>query len=714
MEEGRRMFQIFAARMFEQRVLTAYREKVARERQDKLLEELEQEDNKKQQQAAKKAKEAQKKKDRAAQKKQAQLEEKAKREAQKAAEEAARQAEEQKKAEEAKRKAEEKRKKKEAQRRAEEEERLRKEAERQRRALEQKEKQAEQERKAREAKERERKLKEEQRRKEQEARELKERETRERREKHEKDKREKEQRAAQAKAEREAKEKLKQEEKASQKAAATAAAVPTQPAKKQHPVSIPALPQHVPTNHASPQIAVATPALPKAPTPIKPRSVSHEVPRSVSQASHSGSGASQAASPHPLTPVHSSPAPIAPPSKTPSAGPMNAAPSMQPVSPFHTTAKSPPGLPPNPFNNMAGSLMGMQYPPGLPPMSHGGFGRMQEPLFHPGPLNYRPSSIQGPPPGLGGPIGGRPFPLPSQLPPGFGFTPEPMPPMHHHGFSHTQSVSPPRPSSHSRQASASFEPSSLETKGSSGLGSSQPIPIGKPAPIGRPASVVHGQRKSELSADIDEVSDHLGSSALLDETDFPLEEPISNSVPRHIAPGPGSISHQLFPGPPLMDPVFGSPVNPGWGQVSSAFSPPPSFANPAWAPRPAFGIPAHGMRQPRSITVRQMLVQTCKDLANHAADQNGYILLSAIKDHVDSITPPDWDPVVEQDLLDMCETEGNAQNGGGSFETRRDDRGRMSIRFDPNINLAPTQVPRNVGAPGEIKSPAIGSARPRF
>jgi hypothetical protein len=33
MEEGRRMFQIFAARMFEQRVLQAYREKVAAERQ---------------------------------------------------------------------------------------------------------------------------------------------------------------------------------------------------------------------------------------------------------------------------------------------------------------------------------------------------------------------------------------------------------------------------------------------------------------------------------------------------------------------------------------------------------------------------------------------------------------------------------------------------------------------------------------------------------
>ena len=29
MEEGRRMFQIFAARMFEQRVLQSYREKVS-------------------------------------------------------------------------------------------------------------------------------------------------------------------------------------------------------------------------------------------------------------------------------------------------------------------------------------------------------------------------------------------------------------------------------------------------------------------------------------------------------------------------------------------------------------------------------------------------------------------------------------------------------------------------------------------------------------
>ncbi|ORX93726.1 hypothetical protein K493DRAFT_34472 [Basidiobolus meristosporus CBS 931.73] len=42
-DENRRMFQVFAARMFEQRVLTAYREKIAQDRQQKLLQELEEE-----------------------------------------------------------------------------------------------------------------------------------------------------------------------------------------------------------------------------------------------------------------------------------------------------------------------------------------------------------------------------------------------------------------------------------------------------------------------------------------------------------------------------------------------------------------------------------------------------------------------------------------------------------------------------------------------
>lgn len=57
------MFQIFAARMFEQRVLQAYREKVAQERQLQLLRELEDEEGAAKAKEEKKAIENQKKKE---------------------------------------------------------------------------------------------------------------------------------------------------------------------------------------------------------------------------------------------------------------------------------------------------------------------------------------------------------------------------------------------------------------------------------------------------------------------------------------------------------------------------------------------------------------------------------------------------------------------------------------------------------------------------
>ena len=57
------MFSIFAARLFEQRVLQAYRERVAQERQLQLLRELEDEDKMSKEREAKKQTQNQKKKD---------------------------------------------------------------------------------------------------------------------------------------------------------------------------------------------------------------------------------------------------------------------------------------------------------------------------------------------------------------------------------------------------------------------------------------------------------------------------------------------------------------------------------------------------------------------------------------------------------------------------------------------------------------------------
>ncbi|KAG0021440.1 Stress response protein nst1 [Podila clonocystis] len=87
MEEGRKMFQAFAARMFEQRVLSAYREQIAEERRLKLLQELEDETRQEQLREERKEREKEKKREKKRIQKQQKDEEKAAKEAQRLAEE---------------------------------------------------------------------------------------------------------------------------------------------------------------------------------------------------------------------------------------------------------------------------------------------------------------------------------------------------------------------------------------------------------------------------------------------------------------------------------------------------------------------------------------------------------------------------------------------------------------------------------------------------
>ncbi|KAL0936287.1 stress response protein NST1 [Colletotrichum truncatum] len=686
MEEGRRMFQIFAARMFEQRVLTAYRDMVAKQRQQQLIEELEEENRQDAQRKAKKAKENQKRKDKAALKKQMQAEEKARKEAEKAAEEAARLEEQKRKAEEQRLKAEEKRRKKEEQKRLEEEERLRKEAERQRRLQEQQEKRADQERKAREQKEKAQKAKEEARL----SREQKEREARERKEKQEQAKRDKDQKAKaerEAKADKESKDRIKQEEKAAQKAATIAAVpipIPTQGRRpSQHPVSIPTHPSN-PASYASPKIPVATPAIPKAPTPIRPKNAiqPHDVSVPGSHASQSGS-TSQNPSPHPATPGHTSPAPIG--SRKGSVATTSSLPHPHSLSP--TNIKGHLGSQPGPFG------MPMSLPPpgfAVPPPGLGN--RMHDPIFGPPGIpgfGRPPPGMMPGPPGLNGPAGRGFMPPP---PPGFG---QPMGDALH-GMG-------PGPVSHSRQPSGSFDSASPPAPSQ---------PIGRPAPIGRPGSVVHGQRNDHTD---EFANQHLGSSALLDDSEDP--NPISAAInaarQRNQAPRPA------FPNIPFgMDNGFHS-INNVWGPSPMPFAPPPGLGNPTWGspmmpPMPSLGqIRTAG--NPRSVTVRLMLCRACKELqARNAEAPDAFIDLSAVKSEVDHLSR--MEVVSEEDLMDLAETEGNIHNGGGTFEIRRDANGpgKHTVRWVPEFSDLSQPHHRAVGAPGEIGSPIIGSGSLAF
>ncbi|KAL2683162.1 hypothetical protein Neosp_007629 [[Neocosmospora] mangrovei] len=684
MEEGRRMFQIFAARMFEQRVLSAYKEKVAKERQQKLLEELEDENRLVEQQKAKKAKNAQKKKDKAAQKKQALAEERARKEAEKAAEEAARQEAEKQRIAQQKARSEEKRKQKEAQKKAEEETRLRKEAERQR----QREKQAEQERKAREAKEKEKKLKEEQRQREKEAREQKEREAQERKDKQDRDKREKEARAAKAQKEaqaaREAKEKLKEEKAAAHKAA-TQTSQPLQIPKRgqQHPVSIPtALPQHPPNpnSYASPKIPVATPVIPKAPTPMRPRTMSQQQDTATtsSSASQSASATSQNPSPHSLTPAHMSPGPIG---QRKSSASTTATTSQHSHSVSPTNAQSRIASQPIGFQMPP---MGIQPPPGLTHAPPGFPSRIpHEAMFPPG-FRHSPN-VMMPPPGIHS-APGRGFPPPSMPPPGFHQAGDQF---GMGGFPIPKDVPPPV---HTRQSSGQFDipPPTAQ-------------PIGRPAPIGRPGSLSMGR----MPDDLDDETTHLGSRALLDD-DEPLASDVNPASLRNQPPG--------FPTGPFMPSGFPMAHNP-WGPPAGGTFPPPGFGNPGWgAPSapPGFGMgsPVPAMSAIRStaparhVAVRQMLCQACKALGG-SGDSEGFIDLSTIKSQIDDMT---GDNISEIDLLNLCETEGSPSNGGGAFDLKRDvdGSGKHRVRWQPDPSDGFNPQYRAVGAPGEIGSPLMG------
>ncbi|ODH53438.1 hypothetical protein GX48_00268 [Paracoccidioides brasiliensis] len=740
MEEGRRMFQIFAARMFEQRVLTAYREKVAHERQMKLIEELEEENRLDVQREAKKAREAQKRKDKKRQQKQAKEEEKARKEAEKAAEAAAAKALEEKKLEEQRRKKEEQRKKREAEKKAQEEERLRKEAEKQKRLQEERERQAELERKQREQKEREKRKREEAKKKEREEREAKERELREKKMKEEKERKAREEQAkrekeAALKAEREAREKerVKREEQAAQ----AAQAATTQAAKRMSqtgPTHLPPGLQHPqgPSGLQSPHFQVATPVVPKAPTPVRPRQASQQGSHASSPRSQpAGTDTSQSISPGNASAPHSSGGSSSVSTKSHVPTPMLHHPQPSaPMSPLGGVGRSPHsmGFSSMPaLNGIPSNIAGL---PGITsrlPLGH------EIPMYpnQQAPLGAQCRGFPSPDgipmaPGINGArpmIPGRGFPLET----GHGL---PFPPTGPGPISSPQQPQIPRETgrgqTHSRQASASFERNPLEAQ-------PQNQPISRPAPIQRPSSTApHDTPRDQLKpgeSEIDNLSAQLGSSALLDDTDVPLTSSLSQPIPTgglSSAPGAGRMGFGTSPlfseplgakhpnlplgaagsgntwGPQVPFGAPGFPAASSWGSVPATGS--------GWSNN-AFGI--IGGTRPhtsRPVTIRLLVAQACKQLnaTSPTKGNSGFHNVNHVLRQVEQLNPPTEPPITLDELLDICDTEGNPQNGGGSFAIKNEGPRVTFVKFEPDNNSM-SSAPRGSIAPGDIGSPIPSS-----
>ena len=696
MEEGRRMFQIFAARMFEQRVLQAYREKVAAERQQRLLEELAEEDVRKDQKEAKKAKEAQKRKEKKDKQKQLKAEEKARKDAELAAKEAEAKAAEEMRLEEQRKKREEQRKKKEAERKAQEEEKQRKEAERLKRQQDERERQQGAERKAREQKAQEKKTKDEAKRKEREEREAREKEVREKKAREERERKERE---AKAKAE---KDRIRKEELAT----AAAAQIPARKASQPVAVALPPqlLKQTSSTGMPSPHV---TPALPKAPTPNRPRQASQ-------QGSHGSSPKTPQVAPgtsKSTSPISQAQNPIFPKSI------LTKPPISQLSMPNHHGQPTSPMLP-------LGPPPGMQGPPGLgmgnmPPGLNGfhGQGSMMPGMMGPRPgmpfyppqpnsQNFRPFP---PPPGMHAPNSlpmGRGFPMDG--PPGFSAPPGFPGPNQMPNFGMGMP-------SHSRQASGSID-RAPKMDGPIAVPPAQPIQ--RPAPIKRPSSAKPGdENRRPQGSDVDELANHLGSKALLDdEEDIPELSERRSSIQQHaslrgapplgfgFADAPGSLrsdAYGSFGGPntgniwgtpPLQFPSSGAP----WGN-------PPTSASFNNNPFPIGNPRAHerGPNEQRIVWLRRMVCSACKIIAARSPTQDGYVDANEVHHQVD-VTRNPMDPAVSLDeVKEACDIiDGTHTNGGGTLEYK-EVAGRLShIKFVDAAGPPPTL--------GEIGSPVPG------
>jgi actin-related protein len=702
MEEGRRMFQIFAARMFEQRVLTAYREKVARERQRKLIEELEEETRLDTQREAKKAREAAKKKEKKKMQKQAKDEEKAKKDAEKAAQEAAARAIEEQKLEEQRQRKEEQRKKRDAEKKAAEEERLKKEMEKQRKVQEERERQHEQERKQKEAKEREKRKREEARKKEREEKEAKERNARERKVKEEDErkaleeqtKREKE---AAAKVEREARDRARQEEQSRQSAKRPSVAIP------------PGIHPAHPSTLQSPQIQVATPIMPaKAPTPARPRQHSHQGPQS-----HGSSPQSQHAATTETT-LSSTPSSIsiaipgtsvsvnAPGTQQGQGPPLHHPQPSAPLSPLSSQTRS--SHPSYNYNGVPGPSANGTVPSGLGMVS----GMIPQMSMYQGPPIGGPHRGYGPPNGMAFPPGmngHRQFP---HGPSGHFQAQTPMAPA-----APVAQKQPPKSQPHSRQQSASYADYT-----------NQPTPISRPAPIGQSSNSTPDKKENSKASDpdVEQLATQLGSKALLDDSDIPLSASSSDHMSAPGAPGSGRAPFSNFP-----DGKHDAFQPGSWGAFSpnGAFTGPPNWGAPGLTPKQGGGWPthhqpmanafgvigggAHATHRPnasRPVAIRLMVAEACKKLsATPGTSKDGFHPAQFLLRQLEQMKPPHEPLISLNEMLEICDTEGNPQNGGGSFVVRNDNFQGQSVKFEPSGGTG------NKKSVGDIGSPMVGHSQ---
>lgn len=122
----------------------------------------------------------------------------------------------------------------------------------------------------------------------------------------------------------------------------------------------------------------------------------------------------------------------------------------------------------------------------------------------------------------------------------------------------------------------------------------------------------------------------------------------------------------------------------------------------------------HRAHASRPVTIRLLVIQACKQLnmMSPSKGASGYHDVNVVLRQVNQLRPANEPPISLKEMLDICDTEGNTQNGGGSFSIRSDETGEC-VKFEPDTNSA-SSGHRGSIVPGEIGSPVPSSSLPAF
>lgn len=137
------------------------------------------------------------------------------------------------------------------------------------------------------------------------------------------------------------------------------------------------------------------------------------------------------------------------------------------------------------------------------------------------------------------------------------------------------------------------------------------------------------------------------------------------------------------------------------------------FSGPGWPtnyPFSPLGGPPRGLGS-RALTIRQLVVQACTKLTARPTpnSRGGYHNVQDVLREVIAAKPPSENPISMDEMLEICDTEGNTQNGGGTLKIEFHGHAPMYVKFEPGRSMS-MGMGGGMGL-GDIGSPAIGYSR---